>query len=66
VTVHDGDYVVADGSGVAFIPAGEFARLLEAAEFIAARERAMGDVLRSGTPMSKAMGANYESMLNRD
>jgi regulator of RNase E activity RraA len=64
--VNEGDYVVADGTGVAFVPADELARVLETAEFIVAREQAMNEALRSGTPMSEVMGANYENMLKRD
>lgn len=66
VTVHEGDFVVADATGVAFIPAGEVESVLEAAESIVAREKAMGEALRAGTPMSEVMGANYENMLRKD
>src|SRR5581483_11025732 len=43
VRVSPGDYVVADGSAVEFIPAGEIQRVLEAAEAIVAREKAMAE-----------------------
>jgi regulator of RNase E activity RraA len=65
VTVSPGDYVVADGSGVAFIPQSEAARVLEAAETIVAREEAMAAAIRAGTPISQVMGANYEQMLKK-
>jgi len=65
VTVTPGDYVVADGSAVVFIPQNEIARLLETAEAIIAREEAMAQALREGTPISKVMGANYETMLKK-
>lgn len=65
VTVSPGDYVVADGSGVAFVAEGEIERVLEAAEGIVAREEAMAQALRGGTPISQVMGANYETMLKR-
>jgi 4-hydroxy-4-methyl-2-oxoglutarate aldolase len=65
VTVTPGDYVVADGSAVVFIAQSEIARVLEAAEAIATREEAMAQALREGTPISKVMGANYETMLKR-
>ena len=63
VTVTPGDYVIADGTAVAFVARADIDRVLEAAEFIAAKERAMGEALRAGKPMSEVMGADYESML---
>jgi 4-hydroxy-4-methyl-2-oxoglutarate aldolase len=65
VTVTPGDYVVADGSAVVFISQSEISRVLEAAEAIVAREEAMAQALREGTPISKVMGANYETMLKK-
>jgi regulator of RNase E activity RraA len=63
VTVSPGDYVVADGSAVAFVPVAEIDRVLETAEAIVAKERAMVAALREGTPISQVMGKSYESML---
>ena len=63
IEVSPGDYVVADGSAVVFIAQHEIARVLDTAEAIAAREEAMAQSLREGTPISKVMGANYETML---
>jgi 4-hydroxy-4-methyl-2-oxoglutarate aldolase len=65
VAVAPGDYVVADGSAVVFVAARDIERVLEAAEAIAARERAMVAALREGTPISEVMGRNYETMLKR-
>jgi len=65
VTVTPGDYAVADGSAVVFIAQHEIARVLDTAEAIATREEAMAQALREGTPISKVMGANYETMLKR-
>jgi len=65
VTVHAGDYVIADGTGVAFVAAADIERVLEAAEFVVAKEKAMAEALRSGKPMSEVMGANYENMLKK-
>jgi 4-hydroxy-4-methyl-2-oxoglutarate aldolase len=65
VTVTPGDYVVADGSAVVFVAQSEIVRVLETAEAIAAREEAMAQALREGTPISTVMGANYEGMLKR-
>ncbi|MBI5276150.1 MAG: RraA family protein [Burkholderiales bacterium] len=63
VTVQPGDYVIADASGVAFIPAEEASRVLDAAEAIAGREAAMAKALLSGKPITEVMGADYEHML---
>jgi 4-hydroxy-4-methyl-2-oxoglutarate aldolase len=65
VTVRPGDFVVADGSGVVFIGAAEIARVLDAAEAIAARERAMVAALKEGIPISQVMGGHYETMLKK-
>jgi len=65
VTVSPGDYVVADGSAVVFIAQSEIVPVLDAAEAIAMREEAMAQALREGNPISKVMGANYETMLKR-
>lgn len=63
VTVNPGDYVIADGSGVAFIKPEDVERVLAAAGMIAAREAAMAQALREGRPITEVMGANYEHML---
>ena len=65
VSVSPGDYVVADGSAVVFVPALEIERVLEAAEAIAERERAMVTALREGTPISQVMGKSYETLLKK-
>jgi 4-hydroxy-4-methyl-2-oxoglutarate aldolase len=65
VIVRPGDFVVADGSGVVFIAQGEVARVLETAESVVARERAMVAALRDGMPISKVMGGDYETMLKK-
>jgi regulator of RNase E activity RraA len=61
--VEEGDYVVADSSGVVFLPAAAAAQILEVAEEIAARERAMTLSIRAGTAVGTVMGASYENML---
>ena len=63
VAVDPGDYVIADASGVAFIPAADVDRVLEAAEAIAGREAAMAKALLAGKPITEVMGADYEHML---
>ena len=65
VTVTLGDYVVADGSAVVFVAQNDIARVLDTAEAIVEREEAMAQALREGTPISKVMGANYETMLKK-
>jgi 4-hydroxy-4-methyl-2-oxoglutarate aldolase len=63
VAVSPGDYVVADGSAVVFVAGREIERVLEAAEAITERERAMAASVREGTPISQVMGKSYETML---
>lgn len=65
VRVSPGDYVVADGTGVVFVRAADIEAVLDAADAVAARERAMVEALRKGTPVSQVMGINYETMLKR-
>src|SRR5262245_57895660 len=65
VLVFPGDYVLADASAVAFIGAADISRVLDTAEKIVDKERLMADAIRSGTPIGKVMGADYESMLKR-
>ncbi|MSP94114.1 MAG: RraA family protein [Alphaproteobacteria bacterium] len=63
-TVNPGDYALADSSAVIFIATADIARVLEAAEEIAAKEAAMADALRRGEPISQVMGGNYERMIS--
>jgi regulator of RNase E activity RraA len=65
VRVDSGDYVVADNSAAAFVAAAQIGRVLEAAEAIAARERAMAEAIRAGMPIGQVMGGDYEHMLRR-
>jgi regulator of RNase E activity RraA len=65
VTVNPGDFVVADGSGVVFVAHADAARVLDAAEAVLTRERAMVAALRDGTPISQVMGSGYETMLKK-
>jgi 4-hydroxy-4-methyl-2-oxoglutarate aldolase len=65
VQVQPGDYVVADASGVAFVPRADAERVLDAAEAIAAKEAAMAKSLLGGRPISEVMGGNYEHMLEK-
>lgn len=63
VTVEDGDYVVADNSGVVFIAAARIDDVLDIAEQIVAKEAAMAKALLGGQAITRVMGANYEHML---
>ena len=65
VTVSPADYVVADGTAVVFVTQRDIDAVLDAAEAIARRERAMVDALLTGTPISRVMGTSYETMLKR-
>ena len=65
IDVTPGDFVIADGSAVVFIPAGEIARVLEAAQYIADREAAMAEAIRAGRPVTEVMGANYAHLLGK-
>ncbi len=66
ITVHPGDYVVADSSAVIIIRPDHVARVLAAAEAICAREAAMIAEMANGLPMSDVLGGNYEHMLAKD
>ena len=63
VVVATGDYVVADGSGAAFIPAPRIEAVLDAAETVAAKEAGMTRAVLAGHPVSEIMGAGYEHLL---
>jgi regulator of RNase E activity RraA len=63
VNVEPGDLVIADSSGVVFIPKEREEEVVAKAEEIAAKEVAMGKAVRSGKPVSQVMGGDYEKML---
>ena len=63
VQVHAGDLVIADGSGVVFIPRQKETEALAEAEKIAHRESLMAAEIRKGRAVSEVMGLSYESML---
>jgi regulator of RNase E activity RraA len=66
VEVRPGDLVIADGSGIVFVKAEHEQEVLEVAEAIAARERAMAKAVEAGTRVSEVMGGDYETMLGDD
>jgi len=53
--VHPQDLVLADGSGVVFLPAGRAAEIVEAAERLAARQDAMVAAIRGGASVVEVM-----------
>ena len=65
VAVAAGDAVLADGTGVVFVPAGRLDEVLAVAEQIAAKEAAMASAIAAGTPVDQVMGADYEHLLHR-
>jgi regulator of RNase E activity RraA len=65
VPVNPGDYVIADSSGIAFIPAEKIDTLLDVAEDIGAKEASMIRALRGGLSSSQVMGGDYEDLLKR-
>lgn len=66
VTVTPGDLVIADGSGVVFIPAAHAKEVIAAAEELAELESQMVKAITSGTSVSDVMGISYESLLNKE
>jgi 4-hydroxy-4-methyl-2-oxoglutarate aldolase len=60
--VHAGDFVIADRSGVAFLPRARASEIVDTAEEIAARERMMANDVKHGRPISEVMGAVYETL----
>jgi regulator of RNase E activity RraA len=66
VQVHPGDLVIADGSGVVFVPRPREAEVIAEAEAIAARESKMAEAIRAGRPVVEVMESlGYESMLDK-
>ena len=66
VQVHPGDLVIADGSGVVFIPRSKEEEVVTDAEVIAKREAEMAAAIRTGKSVVEVMeGLRYESMLDK-
>jgi 4-hydroxy-4-methyl-2-oxoglutarate aldolase len=63
VRVYPGDLVLADSSGVVFVPAKWAAEVIAVAENLAAREQQMVERLRRGETVSAVMNHQYENML---
>jgi 4-hydroxy-4-methyl-2-oxoglutarate aldolase len=63
VTVHPGDFLIADASGVVFVPEAHVENVLMTAERIIAKERLMTEAVCAGASATEVMGADYENML---
>ncbi|MGQ0280373.1 RraA family protein [Sphingopyxis sp. Q841] len=65
VAVAPGDWVLADASGVVFLPSGRIDEILALAERIFAREQLMARDIEAGKPITTVMGTDYEDMLSK-
>lgn len=63
IPVAPGDFVLADGTGVVFVPAARAEEAITKAESLQAREAAMIAALERGLRVSDVMAGNYERML---
>ena len=64
VTVIPGDYVMADGSGVAVIPAARLDEVVAEARAMTAFENGIRERLAAGASIGSAMDASYENLLS--
>jgi 4-hydroxy-4-methyl-2-oxoglutarate aldolase len=64
VRVRHGDWVLADRSGVVFVPDARLEEVLALAESLADRERQMMARLKNGEQVGAVMDHRYESMIN--
>lgn len=65
VNVRPADWVVADGSGVVFIPTERLAAVIEEAEKLVAREAGLVAEIESGTPVGAAMSRTYQHLAKK-
>lgn len=63
VVVASGDYVIADGSGVVFVPAERLDEVLEVARGLVDREADLLTRLAAGESLPSVLGVSYEAML---
>jgi 4-hydroxy-4-methyl-2-oxoglutarate aldolase len=66
IQVSPGDLILADASGVVFVPLARAEEAIGVAEAIVRKERLMADQVDSGKAMTEVMGINYEAMLSAD
>lgn len=64
IPVSPGDLVLADSSGVVFVPEDRAEEVIARAERITARERLMVTALRDGESIVDVVGRDYEDMLD--
>ncbi|MFC0527637.1 RraA family protein [Phytohabitans kaempferiae] len=62
VRVEPGDLVLADRSGVVFVPAARATEVIEVAEGLADWEARMAEALRGGAAVTEVLGRGYERM----
>jgi len=62
--VEPGDYVLADSSGVVFVPRAQLEEVVRRAERIGHKERLMVEALRRGEPAAVVLGRDYENLLD--
>ncbi|TMA04477.1 MAG: RraA family protein, partial [Deltaproteobacteria bacterium] len=66
VQVHPGDLVIADGSGVVFIPREKEQEVIKEAEAVAQQETRMAEGIRQGLSVVEVLERlGYESMLDK-
>ena len=65
ISVEPGDFVIADGSGVVFIPAAIAEEAISEAECIAAKERRMVEAVHENKSVTEIMDSKYENLLDR-
>lgn len=65
VTVNPGDFVLADGSGVAVIPSARLHEVAETARSMLAVENGIRAALARGIQISVAMNETYETLLSK-
>jgi len=65
VVVNPGDWVIADGSGVVFLPHQNVEAILTQAEQLVAREVTLLEDIEAGIPVSQVMSRTYEHMTRK-
>jgi 4-hydroxy-4-methyl-2-oxoglutarate aldolase len=65
IAVEPGDFVIADGSGVVFIPAAIAEEAISKAEWVAAKERRMVEAVHENKSITEIMDSKYENLLDR-
>ena len=63
--LNPGDYLIADSTGIVIVPEHAIVDVLDAAATIAAHEARIAHRIDHGTPITEAMGRDYEQMLHR-